>query len=203
MTVIVTATEGVDVPSPEAELTWVSFDAVFVEEHVAMVRLAYLLLGSESLAEEAVQDAFARLLDRFETVANPGGFVRTATMNRCRDLLRRRKREQRIQRLFRPPRTVELGADDLADVLAGLSERRHEVIVLRFYLGHTTSEIAELLGIPEGAVRSTMHRALQDLRGVLSRPQPATPTEPSRLRSKPCSRPRLTVSTHRETCWLA
>lgn len=142
-----------------------TFEEVFRAEQHDMFRLACLLLGTQHQAEEAVQDAFARLLDRFDTVENPGGFVRTATVNRCRDLLRRRRREETILRWIRPKPPATLGARDLDDVLGALDPDRREVIVLRFHLGHTTAEIAELLGIPEGTVRSRMQRALTVLRG--------------------------------------
>lgn len=145
-----------------------SFEQVFADEHQAMVRLAFLLVGSEAIAEEAVQDAFARLLDRWESIESPGGFVRTATLNRCRDLLRRRKTATRFVRLWRPDPVPELGDHYITDLLAGLRRDRREVLVLRFYLGHTTAEIAQLLGIPEGTVRSRMHRGIDELRGELA-----------------------------------
>lgn len=148
-----------------------TFEEVFRREQEAMVRLAYLLVNSEALAEEAVQDAFARLLDRFETVHNPGGFVRTATINRCRDLQRRQGRERRFLSRIRTADVFEdhssPDAGELDDVLAGLEQRRREVVVLRFYLGHSHREIAELLDMREPTVRTTLHRALGDLRQEL------------------------------------
>ncbi len=145
-----------------------SFEVVFAREREPMLRLAYLLLGSESMAEEAVQDAFARLLDAWSTVANPGGFVRTATVNRCRDLLRRRTLASRVLLRFRPEPVVGPGDHYVLDLLASLDRDRREVLVLRFYLGHTTAEIAALLGVPEGTVRSRMQRGIEDLRGALA-----------------------------------
>ncbi len=145
-----------------------SFDQVFAEEREAMVRLAYLLVGSESVAEEAVQDAFARLLESWDTVRNPGGFVRTATVNRCRDLLRRRNAASRLYRLFRQAPAGEPGDHYVLDLLASLDHDRREVLVLRFYLGHTTSEIAVLLDVPEGTVRSRMQRGIEEIRGGLT-----------------------------------
>ncbi|MGH1492772.1 MAG: RNA polymerase sigma factor [Acidimicrobiales bacterium] len=151
-----------------------TFEDVFRREHEAMVRLAYLLVNSRPVAEEAVQDAFARLLDRFDSVDNPGGFVRTVTVNRCRDLVRRQRRERRFLSRFRlaespspVPSSVEMASGDLDDVLAGLDRRRREVVVLRFYLGHSHKEIAAILGMREPTVRTTLHRALSDLRVAL------------------------------------
>ncbi len=152
-----------------------TFEDVFRREHEAMVRLAYLLVNSRPVAEEAVQDAFARLLDRFDSIDNPGGFVRTVTVNRCRDLVRRQRRERRFVSRFRstePPSPLEVASGDLDDVLAGLDRRRREVVVLRFYLGHSHKEIAAILGMREPTVRTTLHRALADLRVALEGDQP-------------------------------
>ncbi len=163
-----TAVEGVGVEAGGSRADQAGFEAVFAAEHEAMVRLAYLLLGSQAQAEDAVQDAFARLLDRFDEVENPGGFVRTATVNRCRDLLRRRSVERKVLRRLRPPPDTELEADEMLDALAGLTRVQREVIVLRFYLGCSTSEIAELVGVAEGTIRSRMQRGIEQLRGALT-----------------------------------
>jgi RNA polymerase sigma factor (sigma-70 family) len=156
----------------EGVQTTESFSEVFSREYSDMVRLAYLLLNSVELAKEAVQDSFARLLDRFGSVRNPGGFVRTATVNRCRDVLRRRGREDNILTRFRrtseDESSAKVVAGDLHDLLAGLSQRKREVVVLRYYLGHSHAVIADLLGMKEPTVRTTLHRALTDLRGELT-----------------------------------
>lgn len=157
-------------PAAEVISTEETFEDVFRREHDAMVRLAYLLVNSRPVAEEAVQDAFARLLDRFDSVDNPGGFVRTVTINRCRDLVRRQSSERRFLNRFRPTESAnpaEMATGDLDDVLAGLDRRRREVVVLRFYLGHSHKEIAAILGMREPTVRTTLHRALADLRVAL------------------------------------
>ncbi len=150
-----------------------SFEDVFAREHEPMLRLAYLLLGSPAQAEEAVQDAFARLLDRYDSVQHPGAYLRTTTLNRCRDLLRSRDRERSFLGrlaggLRSDPTDGSPTTGELDDVLAALAPRRREVVVLRYFLGHNNGEIAELLDIPETTVRSTLHRALHDLRGALS-----------------------------------
>ncbi|MDY7100407.1 MAG: sigma-70 family RNA polymerase sigma factor [Actinomycetota bacterium] len=154
-----------DVAAPAAP----SFDEVFMAEHEVMLRLAHLLVDSREQAEDAVQDAFARLLDRYDTVTNPGAFLRTCVVNRCRDLGRRRTVERRVLRVLRP-RAVDpaAGTDHLTDVLAGLSRPRREVVVLRYWGGHTLAEIADLLDVPEGTVRSRLHRAHAELKEVLS-----------------------------------
>lgn len=147
-----------------------SIEQVFAREQDNMVRLAYLLLHSREQAEEAAQDAFARLVDRFDSIRNPGGFLRTATINRCRDIIRRREREYTILRRFQVKSQVSASdnPDDLHDVLAALKQRPREVVVLRYYFGHSHAEIGQLLDMNEATVRTTLHRALTTLRKELS-----------------------------------
>lgn len=55
-----------------------SFDAVFAAEHPKVVRFGYAMTSrSDAQAQDAAQHAFATLFERWETVDNPAGFVRT------------------------------------------------------------------------------------------------------------------------------
>ena len=67
-----------------------TFKDVFRRESLGMVRLAYLMVGSAPLAEEVVQDAFARLLERWEGIEQPAAYLRTCVVNGCRNAHRRR-----------------------------------------------------------------------------------------------------------------
>lgn len=141
------------------------FESVYESELTPLVRLATMLLGSQALGEEAVQDAFLRLHRDWASVRSPGGFVRTATINRCRDIQRREARAVRYLRAEPPHAAPE--HHYLIDALQKLSPTRRTVLVLRFYGNHKLREISELLDIPEGTVRSNLSRGLDDLREVL------------------------------------
>lgn len=146
------------------------FDAVFERERDAMVRLAYLLTGDDSAAEEIVQDAFVTLLDRWHRVDNPGGFVRACVVNGARSAHRRTTRDRRRLRAItdqRPPESTDLGARELLDALGALPPLRRAVVVLRFYGHLTQEEIAEALHLRLGTVKSNLHRGLADLRKAL------------------------------------
>ena len=101
-----------------------------------------------------------------EQGANPGAYLRTCVVNRCRDLQRRRRTERRTPL---PPaeRSTELGADELADALAALPIKRRAAIVLRYYDGLSEARIAEVLGVPPGTVKSLLSRGLAELREVI------------------------------------
>ena len=142
-----------------------SFEALYAREATAMSRVAYLLVGSPELAQELVHDAFARLYERWDEVDNPGGYLRTCVVNGCRDSLRRRLLSDRERTDVRED--AQLGADHLVDALAQLPHRQRAAIVLRYYEDRSEADIAELLGVRPGTVKSLLHRGLANLREVI------------------------------------
>lgn len=145
-----------------------SFDELFRSRYEPMVRVAYLLVGSQAEAEDVVQDAFARIELRWSRLDNAEAYLRRCVVNRSHDLLRRRRIEQRFRNLRRDE-TADLDADELSDALATLPTRRRTAIVLRYYLGLREKEIAEVMGCRPGTVKSMVHRGLAQLREVIER----------------------------------
>lgn len=143
-----------------------AFAALFEQERRPMVRLAYLLVGSEALAEEIAQEAFATVYVRWADLENPGGFLRRCVVNGAKSSLRRRSLERR-RSVERVEETADLGARELLDALATLPPGWRAVVVLRFYAGQSQEEIAETLGMRLGTVKSSLHRGLAKLREVL------------------------------------
>jgi RNA polymerase sigma-70 factor (sigma-E family) len=145
-----------------------SFEEVFLTEYQPMVRLAYLLVDSGAVAEELVQEAFIRLHRRWERVDSPGAYLRTTVVNLCRNEQRRRSRERRARdRDRRASTAVDLGADEMLDAVAKLSPKRRAAVVLRYYEDLPEAEIAEILGVRPGTVKSLLHRGLRELRSSL------------------------------------
>ena len=145
-----------------------TFDELFRSRYEPMVRVAYLMVGSQAEAEDAVQDAFARVELRWARLDNPAGYLRRCVVNRCHAMLRRRRLEERFGRLRRQE-TTELHADEMGDALAALPPKRRAAVVLRYYAGLREQEIAEALGVPPGTVKSMLHRALAQLREEIQR----------------------------------
>ena len=143
------------------------FDSLYAAKYSDMVRLAYFLTGSVAQAEEATQDSFVRLYEQWSKVANHPAYLRTSVVNRCRSWHRSRfaaiRREPRLAR----PDGYQDRPDEITDALAKLPRRRREVIVLRFYEGLALADIASVLGISEGTVKSTLHHGLNELKGTL------------------------------------
>ena len=145
-----------------------TFDELFRGRYEPMVRVAFLMVGARAEAEDVVQDSFARVELRWNRLENPAGYLHRCVVNRSHDILRRRRLEQRFGRLRRDE-TSELQADELGDALAALPPKRRAAVVLRYYAGLPEREIAEVLGVRPGTVKSMLHRALAQLREEIER----------------------------------
>jgi RNA polymerase sigma factor (sigma-70 family) len=144
------------------------FEALFASEKTAMLRLAFLLLGSAPAAEEAVQEAFAKVFERWDRLDRPGAFLRTCVVNECGTRHRRAAVAFRKRHLIAESDVVIDRYSELADALAQLPRQRRTAVVLRHYLQMNTAEIAEAMGTSEGTVKSTLHRGLQQLKETLT-----------------------------------
>ncbi|MEU5542740.1 SigE family RNA polymerase sigma factor [Streptomyces sioyaensis] len=143
-----------------------------------MVRLAVLLVDDRATAEDVVQDAFAALYKRhgeqLGEVDNALAYLRTAVVNAARSVLRRR----RTARGYTPPYEADAPSAEERIVLdeehrevfaalSGLTARRREVLVLRYWGDLTEAQIATTLGISRGSVKSLASRALDSLEKIL------------------------------------
>ncbi|MEQ4204577.1 SigE family RNA polymerase sigma factor [Actinopolymorpha sp. B9G3] len=147
------------------------------EHWVGLVRLAVLMVGDRASAEDAVQDAFAGLYRNWARLRDPAQavtYLRSSVLNRSRSTLRRRRVALRHARLHEPPvwsaEHEAVLSEERREVLRALTKlpaRRREVLVLRFYLDLKDAEIAEVLGISPGAVRTAASRGLASLGRIL------------------------------------
>ncbi len=145
-----------------------SFDDFFRDRYSATVRLAHLLTGSNGIAEELAQDAFAQLYPRFDSVREPKSYLRTTTVNVCRNWHRRHRRE--LERFGRHGASEERSTDsveELIDVIAELPYRQRAVLVMRYWLDLSEADIAHSLDCRPGTVKSLHSRALTAIRKEL------------------------------------
>jgi RNA polymerase sigma factor (sigma-70 family) len=131
-----------------------------------MVRLARLLTAADAASEEIVQDAFLRVRAKWATIVTPPAYLRAAVVNGCRNHQRRRLLERRHSA---SEQVVADAPDELRAALAALPARQRAAIVLRYYEDLPEAEIADLLGCSVTAVKSLLHRAVNDLRKVIER----------------------------------
>ena len=159
--------------------------ALFRDHHAELVRLALLMVGDLPTAEDVVQDVYASLHRMSRNTNHPESplpYVRAAVLNGCRSVQRRRAIARRIAIIHRASQPHDTLASAESEVivsedrrqvltaLARLPRRRREVLVLRYYLGLSEAEIAAVLGISPGTVKSTAARALAALARDLGEP---------------------------------
>jgi DNA-directed RNA polymerase specialized sigma24 family protein len=147
-----------------------SFEEVYADERQGMVRIAYLIVRSRSVAEELVQDAFVRLHAGFDEIQNPGGFLRVALVRLCLKWKRRSGLESDGLRLIgEPGPTGAPEIDETWALLERLSAERRTAIVLRYYADLSHEQIATVTGWRVATVRTRVHRGLEDLRKEMDR----------------------------------
>ena len=132
-----------------------------------LYRTAYLYLGREADALEAVDEAVYQALRALKKLRQPAFFDTWLTrilLNECHKELRRRKRFSGEETF---PDTAGPDAYDglpLKDAVRRLPEDLRSVIILRFFAGLSQAETAAALEVPQGTVATRQRRALQLLR---------------------------------------
>ncbi|WP_307845175.1 SigE family RNA polymerase sigma factor [Planomonospora sp. ID67723] len=135
----------------------------------ALYRYGYVLTGNAEDAADLAQEALMRLGDSWARVRrrdDPEGYVRTTMARLHISTWRRLRRERLVAEVPEKPYTEDGfdGDTGLWNELKGLPPKQRAVLVLRYYEGLPDQEIAELLGISRGTVRSQAARALDKLR---------------------------------------
>ncbi|HEX6195600.1 MAG TPA: SigE family RNA polymerase sigma factor [Jiangellaceae bacterium] len=150
---------------------------IYTHHYGGFVRLATLLVRDQSVAEEVVQDAFVELHKRWRKLRDTHAavsYVRTSVVHRSRSVGRRRAVAARHQddRPIDAP-SAEHGAlqavagQAVVAALRTLPVRQREALVLRYYADLSEGDIADVMGISRGAVKSHTSRGMTALRARL------------------------------------
>lgn len=141
----------------------------------ALLRYGYVLTGNAEDAADLVQEALLKLGDTWQRVRNkdsPEGYVRTIMARQHISWWRKRHRERVTDDVPEGSYDDRHSFGELWKELGTLPRRQRAVLVLRYYEDLSDQEIADILGISRGTVRSQASRALSTLRvrqGVLER----------------------------------
>ncbi len=151
-----------------------AFEAFVNESGDALLRTATLLTSDRHAAEDVYQETLHRLAMRWPRVGNPRAFCRQVMHNLVIDLARARQRRPRELELRDnydgkdpqagdPASAAELRPTVLA-ALDTLTAAQRAIVVLRYFEDRSQDEVAELLGVSPGTVKSTASRAVAQLR---------------------------------------
>ena len=154
-----------------------AFDVLVEASIDRLYAVAQLILRDADLSEDAVQEALVRCWQRLPTLRDPAHFdtwLYRLVVNAAID-------ESRHRRRFRTSVTelpvafpaadlsVELAdRDQLARAFVHLRVEQRVAIVLHYYVGMTTAEMGDVLGIPGGTAKSRLHYAIQAMRAALA-----------------------------------
>jgi RNA polymerase sigma-70 factor (ECF subfamily) len=145
-----------------------------------LLRSAFTLCGNETEAQDLVQDTFVqamRSVDRFQRRSAVHTWLHAILLNLTRHYHRQRQRIIYDEALTtneacpsaEGPAPLDRGtaSSALSVALGRLSPAHREVIVLRYYEDMKIQEIARLLGISKGTVKSRLHYALAVMQKIL------------------------------------
>jgi len=137
----------------------------------ALQRFGYLLTSDWALAEDLVQTALSRAYPRWSRIRGdaPEAYVRKVMVNRWSSWWRRRWRGEVPAASLPDVATADAYAaidrrHAVSSALAGLPQRQRIVLVLRYHEDLSEQQVAELLGISVGTVKSQTSKALARLR---------------------------------------
>lgn len=145
-----------------------------------LLRMCCLYLRDAALAEDAVQETFVKVyrhLDDFRGDCSEKTWVMRIAMNTCHDL-RRSGWFRLMDRRYTPDMLPEAGTnctaedDTLITAVMQLPIKLREVVLLYYYQGMTTTEIADALGLSQSSVSGRLKRAQDKLRDALERREP-------------------------------
>jgi len=155
---------------------------LYAAHWLSLVRLSWLLVRDQQVAEETVQEAFVAMHSRWSQLRDQDlalAYVRRCVVNRSRSVLRHRTVEDRYLRAETSARTAHgtttepsaetralehATGDRLVAALGRLPRRQREVLTLRYYLDLSEAQIADALSISAGSVKAHAHRGLTGLR---------------------------------------
>ena len=160
--------ETVKVPDSRPENT---LERLIQENGVSLKRLCYLYLHDREMAEDAVQETFLKVyrsLTNFRGEANEKTWLTRIAINTCKDMLRSgwfRHMDRRVTAETLPAREeADPYHREVAAAVMNLPRKLREVILLYYYSGLNTLEIAETLKISQPAVTGRLKRARERLK---------------------------------------
>jgi RNA polymerase sigma-70 factor, ECF subfamily len=151
-----------------------SLGEVFATSYRRLVVQMYAVIGDISEAEDVVQEAFVRASaagGRFDKVDNPEAWLRRVAINLHRNRWRKVSNFVRVRARLEASPPDPAGLEEhlvVVEALRQLAVTQREVLALHYLADLQLAQIAELLGVPEGTVKSRLKRGRDALAALLS-----------------------------------
>lgn len=154
-----------------------AFDSFLAESYSKLVGAAFLIVRDRGVAEDIVQETFARAYLRWGKLwpdGNPGGWTYRVSVNLAKSWRRKLAAEARafarLGRVEVSPSPEELVDPDLMKAMQKLPSRQRQAVALHYVLGLPLEEVAHAMGCRIGTVKSCLHSARAKIRRELGEP---------------------------------
>jgi len=152
-----------------------TIERLITQYQTSLLRLCYVQLQDQALAEDAVQETFLKAykgFDSFRGDSSEKTWLTRIAVNTCRDFQRGgwfKHTDRRVTPDMLPVGTVQPDTEDLDLSLAvmKLPRKIREAILLYYYQDMSTEEIAETLDIAQSSVSNRLRRGREKLRKLL------------------------------------
>jgi RNA polymerase sigma-70 factor (ECF subfamily) len=155
-----------------------AYQQLFAQYSRRVFQAAYLILGDRSGAEDVLQEAFLQTFRYLHKLRAPGAFAAWLYRIAVREARRRSQALQNERFFLRSlAREAPVTSPDLAlpsaqrelvrGALERLPEQQRTAVVLHYFADRPLQEIAQAMGVPEGTVKSWLHRAKRKLADLL------------------------------------
>lgn len=159
---------------------WAGVETLYELVTPGAIKMAYLITGDHAAAEDVVHDAFIKVVNKHQNLADVAGvraYLRTAVVNEIRmarrSWLSRMRRQERYVRgesdFAESAHDVVLERDELVAALSTLSLTQRTVLVLTYLVDLSDHDISATTGLARGTIKSARHRGLAALRKELGR----------------------------------
>ncbi len=151
-----------------------AFSWFFTAEYPQVVRLLTVVMNDRALAEDLAQEAFVRLFQHWGKVSryeSPEAWVRRVALNRAFSWRRREGKRRHLERIADDTEDAApeplAGRVDVLRAVRALPPRDRALVALYHLEDRPMSEVADVLGLREGAAKVALHRARRRLAHLL------------------------------------
>ena len=146
------------------------FERLVIENQLSMYRLAMSILKNSNDAEDAVSETVLTAYEHLSSLKKSDSFkawMMTILVNVSKKMLRKKKRVVLYDDLGLFEKSTDEGSCEMWEAVLTLNAKYAKVVILYYYEGFSTREIARILHIPEGTVKSRLSRARSKLQQII------------------------------------
>ncbi|AUG57001.1 ECF RNA polymerase sigma factor SigW [Acetivibrio saccincola] len=150
-----------------------AFEAIVKKYHNVLYYTALGIVGSGWEALDICQETFIKAFNSINSLKDKSKFrswINRILVNKCNDYFRKNKNEVCVDFIEETGGFIEEGSEESIDLLRALSslkENSRVVLTLRYFQDLSLKEIAAILDIPEGTVKSRLSNGLEEMRKLM------------------------------------